>query len=992
MMNDAVTLQLGNGMYGCIQIVAEHTIRVRFSRSPQFPESALFRYGLMQMPDKPFKAETLHAPDGVTVFAGQAALQLRADDGCFALTDASGHTLVETAAPPCCGRGGEFSLDIRLQEQDRLYGLGNVHSEQLERRGLKADMWGGGRFLFDTPIPYLMSKRGWAIHMNTIARHSFDIGSTATDRLHIAGEEGGLDFLLFVGGSLAKLLHRFTDISGKPALLPIWAYGLNYGCQEKETARGALDDALRFRQSGAPCDLIGLNTGWPGSDDPLADKLVWHPERFPIGADEVYRQSSFIGVLKRHGFKLSLRVDSWESLTVIGEEPHEALLPDESNEDAIQHQTQNRRTSIHLSAWYERFRQLVEDGVSAFLVVVRSRGENGGVGRKAKGAGEADIHNLYPLLVGKQAATGYGEQTGKRPMIHMNRGYSGLQRYVATTSGRYHEGIAGVTTVLNFGLSGHANTTTNMNPTTPEGIHYCMFLTWARINSQSQFRHPAYLEPPLRQLFQKYAKLRYRLIPYLYSAAHVAARTGMPVTRAMPLCFPEDAACETIATQYMLGDSLLVGGLAEQIYLPAGLWNDYWTGERHQGPAMLAYRIPDEAGGPLFVRGGSIIPLWPECEYISFNTPAALSLHLYPYDQSEYTLYEDDGESFAYKDGFIASTRMLCSVSPDSVTVRIWPRSGTYTGMPKRRRYDIAIHLEAKPAGVRVNGKDASLSPRHYRASADAAAGYWTYERSKGLLRMTAEECPDNPEPLTVVIRLGKSRSASRRKPLPALSPSAESPQLIVALETALRQAIETKQANVLNDAIESWWRNGADKTDDRSRLQLHWINGVMVLANFAHRQGWPTHELFGEQLGMTALQHMTSPEDGLQAMRQLAEKLVQYAANPGISSSHPVIRLVIATIARELDGDLSLRRMAEIAAVHPFHLSRLFRKETGATLSEYILSQRMRHAKLLLETGVAVYDAAQQTGYKDTAYFSNSFRKYWGATPKYFRPGKRHP
>ncbi|MDF2719282.1 MAG: two-component system response regulator, partial [Paenibacillus sp.] len=101
----------------------------------------------------------------------------------------------------------------------------------------------------------------------------------------------------------------------------------------------------------------------------------------------------------------------------------------------------------------------------------------------------------------------------------------------------------------------------------------------------------------------------------------------------------------------------------------------------------------------------------------------------------------------------------------------------------------------------------------------------------------------------------------------------------------------------------------------------------------------------------------------------------------------HPVVRELVAIVEREPDKDLSLNTMAERFALHPFHLSRLFKKETGAAYSDYVMTIRMTRAKRLLEAGHKVYETASRCGFKDAGNFSKAFSKYWGIPPVGFKP-----
>ena len=151
------------------------------------------------------------------------------------------------------------------------------------------------------------------------------------------------------------------------------------------------------------------------------------------------------------------------------------------------------------------------------------------------------------------------------------------------------------------------------------------------------------------RIFRRYVKLRYRLIPYLYTYAHVAARTGLPLIRAMVLEFQDDPSTYHLDLQYMFGGEFLVAPIFDttgerNVYLPAGAWYDYWTKERLTGPRHIVCRAPLDTL-PLFVKGGAIIPMGPEMNYVGEVPCSPITLDVYPEGTSSFTIHDDDGDT-----------------------------------------------------------------------------------------------------------------------------------------------------------------------------------------------------------------------------------------------------------------------------------------------------------------------------------------------------------
>jgi len=182
---------------------------------------------------------------------------------------------------------------------------------------------------------------------------------------------------------------------------------------------------------------------------------------------------------------------------------------------------------------------------------------------------------------------------------------------------------------------------------TPEISHY----RGAAVPPDSEL-HNTQVEPICR----KYLNLRYRMLPYLYSAVRECALTGLPIMRSLWLHDPDDPAAVARDDEYLWGRDILVapvfekGATSRQLYLPRGAWHDFWTGERVEGGREIT-RAVDLETIPLYVRAGAILPLGPVKQYVAEKTDAPLSVTIYPGADGSFLLYEDDGETFDYRRG-----------------------------------------------------------------------------------------------------------------------------------------------------------------------------------------------------------------------------------------------------------------------------------------------------------------------------------------------------
>ena len=206
--------------------------------------------------------------------------------------------------------------------------------------------------------------------------------------------------------------------------------------------------------------------------------------------------------------------------------------------------------------------------------------------------------------------------------------------------------------------------------------------------------HNAQVEPICR----KYLELRYRLMPYLYSAVRETSRTGMPIMRAMWLHYPDDPVAVARGDQYLWGRDILVAPVVEKnassrrLYLPRGTWFDFWTEERADGGREID-RAVDLSVTPLYVRAGAIVPMGPVKQYTADAVEGPLTLTVYPGADGAFELFEDDGSSFAYRTGGWIGLSLAWDDRGRRLSVRLTP--GSTMRAPLSR--EIAVRVAGTP-------------------------------------------------------------------------------------------------------------------------------------------------------------------------------------------------------------------------------------------------------------------------------------------------------
>ena len=357
----------------------------------------------------------------------------------------------------------------------------------------------------------------------------------------------------------------------------------------------------------------------------------------------------------------------------------------------------------------------------------------------------------------KSAFEGIESNTNERGFVWAVCGWAGTQRYSTVWSGdqvsnwdyiRYH-----IPTITGAGLSAMNAATSDVDgifggspKTYTRDLQWKVFTPifmtmsgWADAD-----RQPWVYGNPYTDINRKFLKLKMRLNPYAYTYCHEAHTTGVPMARAMVLEFPDDVVTRDTTTQYqfMSGEWMMVApvytrkNVRDSIYFPAGEWYDYWTGKTYEGGKWLDKYEAKLDICPVFIRQGAIIPMYPDMNYVGEKPADVLTLDLYPYGNTSFNLYEDDGLTRDYKKGEFACT--LISVSSPkgekgTITVDIAKAKGDYKGRYQERTYLLDVRSESSPSNVTVAGKPLSaISPEAFNAGQEG----WYFDASDRMGRV----------------------------------------------------------------------------------------------------------------------------------------------------------------------------------------------------------------------------------------------------------------
>ena len=587
-------VRLQNGLNMNVEVCTDGIFRIRVTPRSTFSESLMQRYEIIKADWDPVQVSLKDNKQQFEILTGAYRLKIDKKTGAISVSDRKGRVIIEkvvflTSADPLCTDLGEVInakykdmkvpnngtiigddenpgsmkdlaetgdykntsiLSISLKDGERFYGGGSTSRDHIQHRGELLRMWTTYQHT-EIPMPFMISSENWGIFNNTTRKNFFDIGSYQPDVFFIYNTTDEADFYLMFGNSMPDVINDYTAITGRPYLLPKYAYGLCFGPNMLEDQFDILNDAVRFRETGVPCDLFWLEPQWMEKRYDFSTKKKWNYQKFSA---EAYWDSTrypkkenhrlLIGRLHGMGYHMGL----WLCIE------YDLSVPEE---DALA-----KAMGKPLSGqehWMDHLKAFVDNGVDGFKMdPARTIDEHPNF-KYYNGHTDKEMHNLNQILLPKQMYKMMREHTGLRSWHHYTAGWSGTQHWGASTSGDNGGGRTALFDQLNLGMSGFLNTSCDvMNVNKDEelqSLHFGLFLPWVQINSWYSLHQPFYFPEKEKKMYRDYVKLRYALMPYIYSAALEGAQTGMPIVRSMPLMFPDDRKTDDMIYQYMFGQS-----------------------------------------------------------------------------------------------------------------------------------------------------------------------------------------------------------------------------------------------------------------------------------------------------------------------------------------------------------------------------------------------------------------------------------------------------
>ncbi len=648
----------------------------------------------------------------------------------------------------------QLRLMHSLTENEHIYGLGE-RTGSMDKRGQSFPIWNidpPGRHNAETEtmytsIPFYFglqpeSGRAYGIFIDHVGKIDADLGKSSESIATFTIEGDELDAYFFAGPTPADVLRQYTALSGHMPLPARWTLGHHQSRWGYKTEQDVSAIADLFRERKHPCDAIWLDIDYMDG----YRNFTWDPQRFPDPVQltqKLHAQNFHLVTILDPGTRIDEQYDVYkegmdkgyfchyqDGRPFIGSVwPGDSVFPDFSCQKVR-------------DWWGNLYKRLLDVGVDGIWndmdepsltnsLLAPKEEENdlwgktmdptvlheAGGEQPAGPDGPAILHELFHNAYGMEMArTTYEGQLrlrpDTRPFVLTRSGTAGMQKYAAlwtgdNTSEWEHISLA-LRMGLNISMSGVAFVGSDIGGFW-DASNGELLTRFAQLGALLPFcrNHNAIENPdqepwafgePYESAYRKAIETRYQLLPYLYTLFHQSAVDGAPIIRPLFYHYPQDEEAYDTETEFMIGDALLSAPISEKgatsrdVYLPEGLWLDYWDGTEYPGAGTSEIAAPIDRW-PLFVRGNSILPTGPVIQYTNQETDGVLTLSCYMTTDglANYTLYEDDGQTQAYRNGAFATTNISCRVDNDAITVRVEEHHQKF--QPLWKEYQIVVYV-----------------------------------------------------------------------------------------------------------------------------------------------------------------------------------------------------------------------------------------------------------------------------------------------------------
>ncbi|HEY1577958.1 MAG TPA: glycoside hydrolase family 31 protein [Terracidiphilus sp.] len=572
-------------------------------------------------------------------------------------------------------------------------------------------------------VPLLVSTNGYGIFWNNPSRslvdnkfvHSLYITSEVADRV---------DYYFIYGPEADQIIGHYRELTGEVPLFGRWAYGF-WQCKNKYQAQTEIEGvAAKYRALHIPVDNIVQDWFWwvtmgemkwnPKYPDPQGMINKLHDEHFHLMVSvwPFFRPgTSEYDQFDKNGWFIAKTL-------VGGFHPLGQALYDPTNPEARAQYWKNIDTA------------LFEKGVDAWWLdtdepETEGREDNILVDHQMKIGSGARYANVYPLWHTEGVSLGQQQASDKKRVFILSRSaYAGAQRLGVTAwSGDvlsdWETFKRQIPAGLNYSISGNPYWTTDIggfisggNLNDPKFRE--LFVRWFQFGAFSPIfrvhgtRNPDENElwsygPDAQKILVDYDNLRYRLLPYIYSAAWQVTSNHGTLMRPLVMDWREDLEAQNTGDEYLFGPAILVspvttqGATSRKMYLPKATWYDFWTGAKTEGGQYIEADAP-LAKLPLYVKAGSIVPMGPKMEWSTEKPADPIEVRVYPGADGDFTFYEDENDNYDYAKGQHATIKLHWDDAAKTLTFAA--REGSFPGILETHTFNVVVVGERRGVGV----------------------------------------------------------------------------------------------------------------------------------------------------------------------------------------------------------------------------------------------------------------------------------------------------
>jgi oligosaccharide 4-alpha-D-glucosyltransferase len=642
--------------------------------------------------------------------------------------------------------GTNVGFRFRLDRSEKILG-GGQRVLGMDRRGYRLPLYNKASYGYEThaeqmyySMPAILSSDKYMIVFDNSANGWLDIGKTDKDVLAFEAIGGRTSYIVVAGDTYPALVGNYTDVTGKQPLPPRWAFGnfaSRFGYHSEKEVR---DVVKRFRRARIPLDTVILDIYWFGPDiKGHMGKLDWDRNAFPDpeGMIADFRKQGIKTITVTEPFILTTS-DRWQDAV---DSDALALDPDGGPKTFDFYFGNTGLVDVFSDTarkWFwQPYEMLMDQGIAGVWGDLGEPEVHPGdsvhwlsdVGIRATGD---EVHNAFGHVWTKMVYENYvARDPDVRPLIMMRAAFAGTQRYgIVPWTGDVKRSWGGfkpqVELALQGGLFGLGYMHSDLGGFADgEEFDKELYLRWLQFGVfQPVYRphaqehiaaEPVFHDRDTRRIARDFIKLRYRLLPYIYTLAWENSTTGMPLTR--PLFFEDESLPGLMdeSQSFLWGDAFLVkpvvdaGAESVDVVLPDGTWFDFWDDTRYDGGGIATIPVTLETM-PVLVRAGSFVPMVDDVRSTDSYSSEKLTLHYYA-DSSVRNasghMYEDDGKSrSSLEKGAFEILEFQANHDGNYLALDLRRKGDGYAGMPARRKLEVVIHNWVGPVdSVRMDGK-----------------------------------------------------------------------------------------------------------------------------------------------------------------------------------------------------------------------------------------------------------------------------------------------